>query len=212
MSKTEERYEGNFLDALDLPEGVLVPVTIDSMAEPGAEKDAADKPIKQAILRFKGKQKRLILNKTNYRNLKAMFGLPVSKWIGQSIQLQRRYLDASRGFGVNNTLCIRIVPPIGTPILKSAANFMGSVTPYDDNGKPTTPKKATKPQPTPRPAEKPTEDYEAFVAALENVSDAPTLQRLLGKAGTQGFSEPQERALRELLEYKISQAPKEAVA
>jgi len=32
MSTLEERYEGSFLDALDLPEGKLVAVTIESIA------------------------------------------------------------------------------------------------------------------------------------------------------------------------------------
>lgn len=128
----ESRYEGQFLDALDLPQGVEVPVVIESIAEPCSEMDAATKPIKSAILAFKGKTKRLILNKTNFKNLKAMFGRDPKDWIGKTVKIQRRYLDAAHGFGVQNTLCIRIIPPVGTPILKSAANFMGSVNPYGD--------------------------------------------------------------------------------
>lgn len=130
MSKMSDRYEGDFLDALDLPEGVLAPVTIESLAEPGTEKDAAGKLIKQAILAFKDKHKRLILNVTNYKNLKAMFKRDTVNWMGKEIMIQRRYLEAKRAFGVHNTMCIRIIPPVGTPILTSAAKFMGSVTPY----------------------------------------------------------------------------------
>ena len=126
----ESRYEGNYLDALDLPEGRLVAVVIEAVADPFSEKDSAKKPIKSAILSFKGKSKRLILNKTGYSILKAMFGKEAKDWIGQTIKIQRRYLDAQHGFGVNNTLCIRIIPPIGTPILKSAASFMGQEHPY----------------------------------------------------------------------------------
>lgn len=128
----EAQYEGNFLDALDLPPGEDVRVTIESIAEPGTEKDAAKKVIKQGILSFKDKHKRLILNKTNYRNLKAMFGRNTADWIGKQIVIQRRYLEAARAFGIHNTLCIRIVPPVGTPILRSAAMFMGSPTPYQE--------------------------------------------------------------------------------
>lgn len=134
-NRMEERYEGAFLDALDLPEGKLVPVTIEHIAEPFAEKDSAGKAIKSAILSFKGKTKRLVLNKTNFKNLKAMFGRNPADWIGKTISIQRRYLDAAHGFGQNNTLAIRIIPPPGTPILKSAANFMGSATPYTDGRK-----------------------------------------------------------------------------
>jgi hypothetical protein len=161
-SKMRERYEGAFLDALDLPEGVEVPVEIASIVEPGVEMDSAKKLIKSAIVAFKGKHKRLILNKTNYKNLKAMFGEDSRKWIGQPIVIQRRYLDAQRGFGVNNTLAIRIIPPVGTSILRSAANYMGSVTPYGPDGKPM-PRRHQKaevkpvdtPQEAPEPAEKP---------------------------------------------------------
>lgn len=136
-TKMEERYEGQFLDALDLPEGVEVPVTIEKVVDPFVEKDSTGKVIKSAILSFKGKVKRLIINKTNYKNLKAMFGREPKNWIGKSIKLQRRYLDAGHGFGVNNTLAIRIIPPIGTPILRSAVAYMGSPTPYGPNGRPT---------------------------------------------------------------------------
>jgi hypothetical protein len=149
--KMAERYEGAFLDALDLPECVEVSVTIESIVEPFAEKDAAGKPIKSAILAFKGKHKRLVLNKTNFKNLKAMFGRSPDDWIGKAIKIQRRYLDAAHGFGVNNTLAIRIIPPVGTPILKSAANFMGSSTPC--GSRPT-----KKQQPERQPGDEPEDD------------------------------------------------------
>lgn len=154
MTKMEEMYEGNFLDALDLPEGALVPVEVEAIADPGSEKDAAGKTIKNAIVSFKGKSKRLILNRTNYKNLKAMFGRRPNDWIGKQIKIQRRYLDAAHAFGVQNTMCIRIVPPVGTPILKSAAQYMGSPTPYGQDGKPAQPreqKPAQKPPPKPAP-------------------------------------------------------------
>jgi len=150
----EDRYEGAYLDALDLPEGVEVPVTIESIAEPFAEKDSHDppRPIKSAIISFVGKKKRLILNKTNFKNLKAMFSKDPKSWIGQTIKIQRRYLDAQHGFGVNNTLAIRIIPPLGTPILKSAASFMGSPTPYGrPTQQPSRPKQAP-PEPADQPA------------------------------------------------------------
>lgn len=151
----EERYEGNFLDALDLPEGELVPVVVESIVEPFAEKDSAGKPIKSAIMAFAGKRKRLIVNVTNWKNMKAQFDKEPKDWIGKTIHIQRRYLDAARGFGINNTLCIRIVPPIGTPILKSAANFMGSPTPYGVTSKSASKKQTPPPAPIPPAAEKP---------------------------------------------------------
>lgn len=143
----EAQYEGAFLDALDLPEGILVPVVIESIAEPGSEKDAGGKVIKQAIMGFKGKVKRLIMNKTAWKNCKAMFGRDHREWIGKTIHIQRRYLDAKHAFGVENTMCIRIVPPVGTPILRSAAQFMGQPHPYGNVPKQPPKKQAPKPPP-----------------------------------------------------------------
>lgn len=169
--KMEAQYEGHFIDALDLPEGVLVPVVIESIAEPGSEKDSSGKVIKQAILGFKGKTKRFIMNRTNYRNLKAMFGRDDREWIGKTIHIQRRYLDAAHGFGVQNTLCLRIVPPVGTPILKSAANFMGQPHPYGDvpkqQPKSQPPKKPAPEQKRPEPVEETGVDLDSWAALIE---------------------------------------------
>ncbi len=153
----DERYEGNFFDALELPEGELLAVTIEHVADPNTERDSAKKPITNAILSFTGQHKRLIINRTNYKNLKAMFGKDPAGWIGRRINIQRRYLDAARGFGQINTLCVRIVPPIGTPILKSAANFMGQPHPYHgeqaERAKKAESKAAPKPEPKPESTE-----------------------------------------------------------
>lgn len=163
-SKMDERYEGNFLDALDLPEGAEVGVVIEAVAEPMSEKDSAGKPIKSAILAFQGKQKRLILNKTNFKNLKAMFGRAPKDWIGKRVIIQRRYLDAAHAFGIENTLAIRIIPPKGTPILKSAANFMGQPSPYGQPAKrpPHSPPK----QPDHKPPQDDLRQWKDAIAAL----------------------------------------------
>lgn len=153
--KTEERYQGHYLDALDLPEGALVPVEIEAWTPPDTEKDSSGKLIKLGILTFKGKKKRLILGKTSFRMIKAQHGPTPKDWIGKKIHLQRRYLEASKGFGTPNCLCIRVVPPVGTPVLKSALNFMGSPTPYGPDGKPTAPKQAAKATPKQEPAHEP---------------------------------------------------------
>jgi len=177
-TKFEDRYEGHFLDALDLPEGKLVPVTIEHVAEPFSEKDTAGKPIKSAIIAFKGKHKRLVLNTTNFKNLKAMFSRDPKDWIGKTVNIQRRYLDAAHGFGQNNTLAIRIVPPVGTPILKSAANFMGSPTPYGTV--PTKPKAAPRSEPAPEPSAQlsaKVEEWRTGIAALTSMESCAEFRR-----------------------------------
>ena len=129
MTLLEERYEGNFLEAIDLPEGVLVPVVIESVAQPDTETDAGGKLIKKAIVTFKGKSKRMVLNKTNYRMLKTLLGADIAKWTGQTVSIMRRYLDAQRAFGVHNEMCVRVIPAPGTPIPKSARDYLGSRSP-----------------------------------------------------------------------------------
>lgn len=129
MTAIRDRYEGDFLDGTDLPERALVKVTIEAIADPDSEKDSQNKAIDKAILRFKGHAKRLILNRTNYKVLKAMFGMDAAKWVGKEIHLQRRYLNA---FGNPNELCIRIIPPVGTPIPKTARDFMGRAVPVEE--------------------------------------------------------------------------------
>lgn len=132
MSTTmQERYEGNFLEAADLPEGAVVNAVIEAIVAPDTEKDAAGKPIRKALVQFKGKSKRLVLNKTNYRVLKLLFGVDSQKWIGKEVQLQRRYLDAAQAFGQPNELTIRILPPVGTPLPKSVRVFMGHREPQN---------------------------------------------------------------------------------
>lgn len=130
MTTLEERYEGNFLEASDLPEGALVSVEIEAITPPDAERDAAKRIIKRAILQFKGKKKRLILNKTGFRVLKILFGAATDDWVGKTVQLQRRYLPAHRTIDKHeNEPCVRIVPPEGTPIPKSVRDFLGSKLP-----------------------------------------------------------------------------------
>jgi hypothetical protein len=124
----QERYEGRFLEAADFPEGTLRHFTIESVLDPGTEKDLRGKPIKEAILKLAGEPKSLVLGKTNYRVLKILFG-ESEQWPGKEIRVMRRYLRES--FGVENELCLRIMPPKGTPIPGKVMKWMGSAVPYE---------------------------------------------------------------------------------
>ena len=130
-SAIESRYEGNFVEAMDLPEGKPVSVTISEIVAPDTEKDAAGKLIRKALVRFSNAKKSLVLNKTNYRLLKLLHGPHPDQWIGKQIQLMRRYLPAARAFGVQNEMCVRVVPPTGMQIPKSVREYMGSATPQE---------------------------------------------------------------------------------
>ena len=113
------------MEAIDIPEGAHVEVEIESVADPDTETDASGKLIDKAILKFKAKKKRLILNKTNYRVLKGLF-TDATKWVGKKVRLQRRYFEA---FGIKNEIGIRIIPPDGTPIPKSVRDNLGTKRP-----------------------------------------------------------------------------------
>lgn len=133
--KFAERYEGNFLEAADIPEGAEAKVEIAAVVPPDSEKDKAGKVIKKAIVQFHGRNKRLVLGKTNYRVLKMLFGAQPEQWVGKEVVLQRRYLDAAHGFGVHNEMCLRILPPIGTPIPKNVRDYLGTREPQPERSK-----------------------------------------------------------------------------
>lgn len=132
-----DQYEGNFLRGEDLPEGVVIPVTISGFVPPQAEKDARGKTIDKAILSFAGKDKRLILCKTSFRIVKLLHGSvgdePYDGWTGKEVNIQRRYLHRLCAFGVHNELCVRIVPPVGTPVPGRLIRFLGRAKPYAED-------------------------------------------------------------------------------
>lgn len=128
------RFEGPFVEAAELmPFKGGVRVTIESVIPPNAERDSRKKLIDKPMIVVKGgtKNKKVIIGKTNFRVLTSMFGKP-SKWTGKEITLAARYLPASKGFGQKNCPCVRVIPPKGHPIPKSAYDFMGSAEPIGD--------------------------------------------------------------------------------
>jgi hypothetical protein len=131
-----ERYEGNYVDAAELMACRGVKVLIESVIAPNTEKDARKKLIDKPLLVLKGgtKNKKLIVGKTNWKILVAMFGKKSSGWIGKEITIAARYLPKSQGFGQVNCPCVRIIPPHGHPIPKSAMDFMGTAQPVGSDG------------------------------------------------------------------------------
>ena len=123
-----ERYEGNFLEGLDL----VKPFTLEikEVIPAGKEKDARGKVIKDAIVTFTKAKKRLILNKTNWKLICAVHGKDESDWPGKKLTLQCRYLASFMGH--DNVPCIRVIPPKGTPLPMSVHAWMGKPEPYTD--------------------------------------------------------------------------------
>ena len=128
-----DAYEGEFLKSEHLPEGTLVPVIIAEVVQPNTERDSQKRLIHLAILKFSGKEKGLILNKVNFGVLKAMLGAS-DTWVGKQINLQRRYLPAKKTVNQQDDQpCIRVIPPVGTPIPKNSFDFLGTKLPLKTN-------------------------------------------------------------------------------
>lgn len=128
------RFEGDYVESAELmPFKGGAKVVIESVIPPNTEKDARKKLIDKPIVVIKGgtKNKKMIVGKTNFRVLKSLFGSP-SKWIGKEITIAARYLPKSQGFGQANCPCVRVIPPKGHPIPKSAYDFMGTEFPVGE--------------------------------------------------------------------------------
>lgn len=123
-----DQYEGNFLKAQDIPEGKYAAGVISHVAQPKTEKDKSGQLIRQGILTFEGREKRLVLNTTGVTVLRLLFGDDEDLWVGKKIALQRRHL--LKCFGEYNVMCIRVMPPVGFPLPKTAADWMGRAVPY----------------------------------------------------------------------------------
>ncbi len=131
----ECQFAGNFLDASDLPKGKTVTVTISELVPPNVERDqdGKGKLINKAIISFSGKQKRLILNKTNAKIIKMICGEP-SQWVGQQIALSVRLLPEA--FGQKDVPVIRVVPPTGTNLTFGMRKKYGLEIPPDKKREP----------------------------------------------------------------------------
>lgn len=94
-------YPSQYLAACDLT-GKDVKVTIESIkvedihTEKGAEK--------KVIIRFSGKQKMMILNKTNAKTIAKRYGNDTDDWIGKVVTL---YPTTCQAFGDTHE-CLRI--------------------------------------------------------------------------------------------------------
>lgn len=124
-----QQFEGNFLDAIDIPANGIT-VEISEVVAPNAEKDRTGKNIDKGILAFKGAKKRLVLNKTNSKIIALMHGKKASEWVGKTITLTVRYLE--KAFGQRNVPVIRVVPSDDHPMTFGMRKNYGSPTPFVD--------------------------------------------------------------------------------
>lgn len=103
--KVTDAFQGNFIEALHLA-GKDATMTIEGYDEPNTVKDATKKLIDKPILRFKGTDKGLILNKTNARTIGLTYGNEMDEWSGKQITL---FATTCEAFG-ETVPCVRVRP------------------------------------------------------------------------------------------------------
>lgn len=100
-------YDRDYLGVWDL-NGRDVVVTIASVSA-GELISEGNKKSRKPILTFTGRKKKLVVNVTNGKILKKLFGtVETEKWVGQSITL----FATTTNFGKDIVDCIRIRPTV----------------------------------------------------------------------------------------------------
>lgn len=114
MSDYRTMFDSKYLGAWDLPAGKDVTVTIVSVAAETV-RNAANKEARKPVLMFQGKNKGLLLNKTNAKTVAAMYGTDTTKWAQKRISL---YATTTM-MGPERVDCIRVRPSV--PSAKTAS-------------------------------------------------------------------------------------------
>lgn len=103
--KVSELFSG-FLEAEDLPEDKDITVTIESVRQPTAKDKGKDgKQMDKPIVQLAKVQKEWVLNKTNAKLIRRLYGNETDAWQGKPVTLYRTTCNA---FGDPNTPCIRV--------------------------------------------------------------------------------------------------------
>ena len=75
------------LKASDLPPGKEIPVIIDSIEEHEFDDEGKNGKVRKLVLKFKGKEKGLVLNKTNATVIASAHGPDSDRWPGKKIYI-----------------------------------------------------------------------------------------------------------------------------
>lgn len=107
-----DQYPGNFIEALMLPTDKPVEVEIERIDGAGKVKAADGRPIDKPVVHFVGKDRGLVLNKTNARAIARKLGPNMSRWAGNKIGIYQAKVDA---FGEKGVPAVRVW---GAPVTK----------------------------------------------------------------------------------------------
>ena len=122
---SKKQFGSRFLYAEDLLQGGefrKATVEISEVHERGTLTAANKTRIDKLTIGFKGREKLLVLCKTNERVIHIVTGeVPGPGWIGKQITLGARIVDA---FG-SESLAVRVLPPVGTVLTVSLNKRLG---------------------------------------------------------------------------------------
>ncbi len=107
--RMSEAFASKYLKAADL-QGRRVFLQINIVQEENIGRD--DKPENKPVMYFMGKEKGLVLNKTNADQLAAMYGDESDAWQGKTIELYTQKVQY-QGQAVDG---IRVAPPPNQPM------------------------------------------------------------------------------------------------
>lgn len=104
-----EAFPSKYLKAQDIPAAQMIPVIIDRIEIDNVGTE--EKPEHKPVMFFKGKQKGLVLNKTNAEAISVVYGDETDSWIGRSISL----FAATTSFQGKTMPCLRVAVAKATP-------------------------------------------------------------------------------------------------
>lgn len=123
--KSEQSYGAQYLYAEDLLIGQQyrsVEIEVEQYIPPNTLKSADGRLIDKPTLKFKGKEKLLVLCKTNQSVIHFVTGEPPGeKWAGKKLTIQPRMVEA---FG-DQVVAIRVIPPKGCMVRKNVLKRLG---------------------------------------------------------------------------------------
>lgn len=86
----DQAFPSKYISAADL-QGREVTVRIDRVVMEQLDRDSAKES--KPIVYFQGKQKGMVLNKTNAHNIASIYGKETGGWVGQTITLVTAWVD-----------------------------------------------------------------------------------------------------------------------
>lgn len=120
-----DAFPSNYLKAADL-KGQVVTVVMANVAH---EKIGDDDKL---ILYFDGKDKGLVLNKTNANNIAAIYGPETDSWRGQKVALATAWVD----FQGRSVEAIRVRPPQNGASVNAPLNRTNGARDFDERNPP----------------------------------------------------------------------------